>query len=182
MMFIADSRRFPAWRCVLWLETIALAAIAPGCAKQAELARPTSNLSPSMGLFKVIDRECENPLDDPDNCPLIEYVELTQSTLPSLRQHPAVMIFWLGPQPALPDYTYEVWPLRGKFVSQDEYVLHDEGSVRDWLVLRGSEVREYALESFRTKQRRDIRLKSRLSLQKATRTPELDKLLRLEPE
>jgi hypothetical protein len=121
-------------------------------------------------------------LDEPDNCPLIEYVELTQAKLPSLAQHPAVLIFWLGPQPGLPAYTYEVWPLDGKFASHDKYVLHDEGAVRDWLVLRRGETQEYDLESFKNERRQKIRLRSRLSLQRTARTPEVDSLLRLDPE
>ena len=182
MMFIVVSGWFPAWRCVRWLYTIVLAAMPLGCATPAEFVRPAASASPPWGLFKVVNHHCENPLDEPDNCPLIEYVELTRSTLPSLAQHPTVLIFWLGPQPGLPDYTYEVWPLTGKYIGHDEYVLHDEGSVRDWLVLRGSDVREYDLESFKTEQRREIRLKSQLSLQRAMRTPEINRLLRLEPE
>jgi hypothetical protein len=72
--------------------------------------------------------------------------------------------------------------LSGKFTSRNEYVLHDEGSVRDWLVLRDGEVHEYELESYKTEQRRELRLKSRLSLRRVARTPELENLLQLDPE
>ena len=182
MTFAEASDPCPTLPCAFVL-AMALATTVLGCAKPvAELVRPDTSQAPAWGLFKVVDRHCENAFDEPDNCPLIEYVELTQSTLPSLAQHPAVQIFWLGPQPGLPRYTYEVWPLSGKYTSHDEYLLHDEGTVRDWLVLRDGEVNEYELESYKTEQRREIRLKSQLSLQRVARTPELDQLLQLDPE
>jgi len=182
MKFVLVARHLSPCGCTSWLYAVAVAMMLLACTKPAQVVPSPVSPSPSGGLFKVVDRYCENPLDEPDNCPLVEYVELTRSTLPSLAQHPAVLIFWLGPQPGLPDYTYEVWPLDGRFVSREEYVLHDEGAVRDWLVLLGGEPREYDLESFKTEQRREIRLKSRLSLQRAARTPAIDSLLRLDPE
>jgi hypothetical protein len=174
--------RCGTWACIFMFQLGATLAAPLGCATPAGLVRPAADDAPPPGLFKVEDRHCENHFDEPDNCPLIEYVELTRSTLPSLAQHPNVQIFWLRPQPGLPRYTYEVWPLSGKHTTQGDYVLHDEGTVRDWLVLRGGEVREYKLESYRTDARREIRLKSHLLLQRVTRTPEIDQLLHLDPE
>jgi len=176
-------KRSATWGPRAFFIATALTAGALGCAKPTfQPLRPDTSNAPTWGLFKVVDRSCENAFDEPDNCPLIDYVELTHSTLPSLAEHPAVQIFWLKPQPGLPRYTYEIWPLSGRYANSNEYVLHDEGAVRDWLVLRDGEVHAYELESYRTEQRREIRLRAHLSLVRVTRTAKIDELLQLDQE
>lgn len=173
---LVDERWFIGWR-FLWVAALALS-----CGPRQQVAYPGRDRLPPMGLYSVTERECQNPFNEPDNCPLMAYVELTRIVLPGDAEQSPVLIFWLAPQETLPMYTEAVWHLRGRFVSEDKYFLHDEGSVRDWLVVDGSELREYDLESFRTDERQEIWLKSRLSLRKVERTPQLDAVLRIQAD
>jgi hypothetical protein len=152
------------------------------CANRVPTDHPSQDSLPPLGLYQVTSRLCQNPLHEPDNCPLLRYVELTHAATPRLAHEPAVLIFWFAPGDRQADYTYEVWPLYGRFADRNTYLLHDEGAVRDWLVLHEDRIHEYDFEGFTNEQRQQIRLKSRVSLQQVPRTPELDTLLRLEPE
>lgn len=164
-------------RCALGLAVLAL-----GCGPQQRPAHSDADHLPPMGLYSVVERECQNPFDEPDDCPLMAYMELTHMVLPGGAERSAVVIFWFAPQETLTMYTEAVWQLRGRFEGEEKYVLHDEGAVRDWLVVAGPDIREYDLESFTTDERREIRLRSRLSLIKVERTPELNAALRILPE
>lgn len=156
-------------------------AVVSCAARQTGGLRPSDALPP-LGLYRVVDRRCENPLNEPQNCMRIAYVELAHSKVAHLAPHPAVLIFWLAPDDAQSDFTYETWPVYGRFTSPDKYLLHDEGSVRDWLVVREGAIHEYDLEAFQTDQRREIRVRSRLSLEPIPRTPDLDRRLQLVPD
>jgi hypothetical protein len=153
-----------------------------GCAGQHKLATPKTDALPPFGLYRVTSESCENPAQEPQGCEPIQYVEVTRSSVAHLARHPAVLIFWIAPDDAQSEYTYQTWPVYGRFVSSEMYLLHDEGAVRDWLIVRGGLLHEYDFEAFETDRRQKIRLRSRLSLQRIARTPEIDNRLQLLPD
>ena len=152
-----------------------------GCAEQHELVKPEAEALPPFGLYRVTSAACENPSQEPQGCEPIQYVEVTRSSVAHLARHPAVLIFWIAPDDADSEYTYQTWPVYGRFVTGETYLLHDEGAVRDWLIVRGGLIREYGFEAFETDRRQKIRLKSRLSLQRIARTPDIDSQLQIVP-
>jgi len=131
------------------------------CADRVRSDHPAQDSLPPLGLYQVTNRLCENPLHEPDNCPRLQYVELTHVATPRRAQDPAVLIFWFAPEVPQADYTYEVWPLHGRFTDRNRCLLHDEGAVRDWFVLQDDQIHEYDFQGFTSEQRQQIRLKSR---------------------
>src|SRR5262245_45489045 len=92
---------------------LAIGLVIIGCTEQHKLARPNADELPPHGLYRVTEQTCENPLHEPQGCEPIHYVEVTRSSVAHLARHPAVLIFWIAPDDAESNYTYQTWPVYG---------------------------------------------------------------------
>lgn len=110
-----------ASRC-FWLAQLVLA-FATGCGSLERVPQTHGQLP--LGLYKVSDRQCENPSGEPDDCLQTVYIALAVGSAFGQPRDPRVIIFWFAPTEALPRYTYELRPLRQGFVDGTEYVIED---------------------------------------------------------
>jgi hypothetical protein len=138
------------------------------------------------GLYQVTSRVCESPPAETQACSLLQYVEiakdveLANGSSSGATKDQAAFILWYAPAQTASNYTYESWPLRGRFVDPSQYVVHEFDESKEALVIEQGAIREFQVIRFRNPQRTDISFQRRFFLQRVPRSPDLDKQLRLQ--
>jgi hypothetical protein len=145
-----------------------------GCAGQPSMhGNATAGLP--LGLYAVTARSCENPGEMADDCPLIRYVELVKGTFFGVTPEQTALVLWLASGASNAGFTYGAGPMRGHFVSREEYVVNEYPDAREWLRLDRGAVLEYGLIIFRTAERKTVLKRTRLTLKRVERTPEINR-------
>jgi hypothetical protein len=83
----------------------------------------------------VVDRECENPLQETDFCPTTQYLEIASGEMFDVSDEPRVLAFWFAEQRASAEYANQVHGLRGHCEASNRYVLQRDSLGEAWLTL-----------------------------------------------
>lgn len=175
MVTILRTLRMQHWSTKARRVTLAgVIALLLGCAGQPRMHGSASEGLP-LGLFAVTARSCENPGKMADDCPSVRYVELVKGTFFGVAPEQSALVLWLASGASNSGFTYGAGPLRGHFVSREEYVVNEYPDAREWLRFDRGGVREYGLIIFRSAERKTVLKRTRLTLKGVERTPEIDR-------
>lgn len=166
-------------RCVFGFTAIATGLCSAGCAGPTRLRHGCAPEQLRLGLYEVVDRSCELPARRTRDCPLTTYVEL-RAGADFRMQAPYVFVEWFAEKPGASDYAYEVEPLLGHCTQAGRYMLEQSEQGDAWLSLDGDIPVEYACDAYVTDEHRELLFRARFQLRPVTRTPELERLLRVE--
>lgn len=160
---------------ILWLAA-ALACCSASQGRNGQVGGST-NGSLSVGLFEVVSRECSNPSNAPQDCPQMQFLELTKGHFFGVDPNQTALVIWLASSPEDTQFTYQARPLRGRFTSEDEYVVDESPKGREWLSFGAGELKGYAYERYTNASHTSLEARVRLTLRPVPRTPALDQRL-----
>ena len=161
-----------------WSFLLVLAA----CAGSNHAVRDGCDRAPKPGLYEVVARECENPLQETDYCPLTQYIEIAPSEMYGVPGGPYSLAFWYAEQRQSSEYSYQADVLHGRCLSAERYVLERGAESEASLTLREGVPLEYNFLGYTEPPNRRLLFRMRLTLQPVLRSPELDRRLHVERE
>lgn len=161
---------------VLWLVGAAAACGGRGQGLSSKVGG-TASKELSDGLFKVVSRECSNPSNAPQDCPRMQFLELTKGHFFGVQPDQTALVVWLASSPEDAQFTYQARALRGRFTSENEYVVDEDPRSREWLVFGANGLQGYAYERFADASHGTLEARVRLTLRSLPRTPALGQRL-----
>jgi hypothetical protein len=168
----ASRRASPGARMVL--------ALTLGACSQSLPTRPADcRFSPVPGLYQVDGRECENPLQETDFCPLTQYIEIAPSEMYGVPNGRYSLAFWYAEHRDSAEYSYEAHALRGRCVQPDQYRVEHDAEGTGTLTLRARVPVAYDFVSHTGGTPNRLVFRMHLSLRPVVRTPTLDRRLQI---
>jgi len=68
--------------------------LATGCGHSSVRSGERCCAVPRSGLYEAIDRQCENPLQETDFCPMTQYLEIASGATFDVSDERRVLAFW----------------------------------------------------------------------------------------
>lgn len=150
------------------------------CGEAAHTLRAHCNVRPRPGLYEVVARQCENPLQETDYCPLTQYIEIAASDVYGVPDGPHALAFWYAEQRESPEYSYQANVLRGRCLDAEHFLIEKDAEAEASFTLHAGVPTAYAFVGYTDNTRRKLLFRMRLSLRPVQRTPVLDQRLRIE--
>jgi hypothetical protein len=126
-------------------------------------------LSPREGVYAVVSRDCDGPVDENQDCDRVRFIELVRGKFHGVLNNQLAIVEWLGEKETGP-LIYQARPLRGRMTGADEYLIDaakdDESEARESFLLAGDVPKEYRCQRQETRAaaRTTIRTSFRLAL------------------
>jgi hypothetical protein len=158
---------------------LGLALALGACSGPLHTFRAGCTTSPAPGLYEVIARECENPLDETDYCPLTQYIEIAPSEVYGVPDGHYALAFWYAEERDSTEYSYEADTLRGYCLTSSRFVLAENVEAEGSLILRDGVPVEYHFVSYTDASHSRLLFRIHFSLAQIPRTPALDRRLRI---
>jgi hypothetical protein len=135
---------------------------------------------PRSGLYEVTGRNCENPLQDTDYCPLTQYLEIAPSGMFEIADGPRVIVFWYAETRESAEYANEIRVLRGRGECDGRYRLQKDADGEAWMKLEHGLPVEYGFVGYTQHTPPKLLFRMQLWLRPVTKTPELAERLKNE--
>lgn len=125
----------------IWIECC-LVVILLGCANQMPNSDQSAKSLP-LGLYEVIERECQYSSGVPEDCSRTQYIEIVKGVFYGIGKNETALVTWLAENSAH-QHEYSARDLRrGLFVNAHEFIVEDDAFGKEWFVIRNGAITDY---------------------------------------
>jgi hypothetical protein len=148
-----------------------------GCANFS-IDKDNTDKSLPLGLYKVVEHECDYPSGAPEDCSQTKYIELVNGVFYGIGKDEAAFVTWLADNPDI-QHEYIARDLRhGFFLNSHKFIVKDDVFSKEWFVIRNAAITDYYfIRHNRPEPYRNMAGETHLTLEKVARDLHMNRLL-----